>query len=52
MAAATSSITESSPFIIRTSFTLPQVTIGIAEWASKHNIRKAVTLVSDYGSRI
>ena len=49
MAAATSSITESSPFIIRTSFTLPQVTIGIAEWASKHNIRKAVTLVSDYG---
>ena len=49
MAAATSSITEASPFVVRTSFTLPQVTIGIAEWASKNKIRSAVTLVSDYG---
>ena len=32
MAAATSSITEASPWIVRTSFTLPQVTLGIAEW--------------------
>jgi branched-chain amino acid transport system substrate-binding protein len=52
MAAATSSITEASPYIVRTSFTLPQVTLGIAEWASKNNIRKAVTLVSDYGPGI
>jgi branched-chain amino acid transport system substrate-binding protein len=29
MAAATSSITEASPYIVRTSFTLPQVTVGI-----------------------
>jgi branched-chain amino acid transport system substrate-binding protein len=49
MAAATSSITEASPFIIRTSFTLPQVTIGIADWAAKNKIKKAVTLVSEYG---
>jgi branched-chain amino acid transport system substrate-binding protein len=49
MAAATSSITEASPYIVRSSFTLPQATVAIAEWASKHNIRKAVTLVSDYG---
>ena len=49
MAAATSMITESSPFIIRTSFTLPQATIGIAEWAAKNKIKKAVTLVSDFG---
>ena len=49
MAAATSSITEASPFIIRTSFTLPQVTIGMAEWAAKNKIRKVVTLVADYG---
>ena len=49
MAAATSSITEASPYIVRTSFTLPQVTIGIAEWASKNKIKKAVTLVADYG---
>lgn len=52
MAAATSSITEASPFIVRSSFTLPQVTLGIAEWAAKNNIRKAVTLVSDYGPGI
>ena len=49
MAAATSAITEASPFIVRSSFTLPQVTIGIAEWASQNKIRKAVTLVADYG---
>ena len=49
MAAATSMITESSPFIIRTSFTLPQATIGIAEWAAKNKIKKVVTLVSDFG---
>ncbi len=49
MAAATSSITEASPYIVRTSFTLPQVTIGIAEWAAHNKIRKAVTLVADYG---
>ena len=49
MAAATSSITEASPFIIRTSFTLPQVTISIADWAAKNGIKKVVTLVADYG---
>ena len=49
MAAATSSITEASPFIVRTSFTLPQVTVGIADWAAKNKIKKAVTLVADYG---
>ena len=52
MAAATSSITEASPYIVRTSFTLPQVTVGIAEWAAKNKIRKAVTLVTDYGPGI
>lgn len=52
MAAATSSIIEASPFIVRTSFTLPQATVGIAEWAPKNAIRKVVTLVSDYGPGI
>lgn len=52
MAAATSSIIEASPFIVRTSFTLPQATLGIAEWAPKNGIRKVVTLVSDYGPGI
>jgi branched-chain amino acid transport system substrate-binding protein len=52
MAAATSSITEASPFIIRTSFTLPQAAVGMADWAPKNGIKKVVTLVSDYGPGI
>ncbi|WP_198968652.1 ABC transporter substrate-binding protein [Xylophilus sp. ASV27] len=49
MAAATSSITEASPFVVRSSFTLPQVTVSMADWAPKNGIKKVVTLVSDYG---
>jgi branched-chain amino acid transport system substrate-binding protein len=52
MAAATSSIIDASPYAIRTSFTLPQVTLGIAEWASKNGIKNVVTLVTDYGPGI
>ncbi|HWH42923.1 MAG TPA: ABC transporter substrate-binding protein [Usitatibacter sp.] len=48
MAAATSIIPQRSPFIVRSGFTLPQVTAPIAEWAAKNGIRKVVTLVSDY----
>jgi branched-chain amino acid transport system substrate-binding protein len=49
MAAATSSITQASPYIVRTSFTLPQVSVAIADWAPKNGIKKVVTLVTDYG---
>ncbi|MFY9512410.1 MAG: ABC transporter substrate-binding protein [Rubrivivax sp.] len=49
MAAATSSITEASPYVVRTSFTLPQAAVSIAEWANKNGIKKTVTLVADYG---
>ena len=52
MAAATSSITEASPYIIRTSFTLPQASVALADWAPKNGIKKVVTLVSDYGPGI
>ena len=52
MAAATSSITLASPFVVRTSFTLPQAAVGIADWAPKNGIRKVVSLVSDYGPGI
>ena len=48
MAAATSSITEASPYVVRTSFTLPQVSVALADWAPKNGIKKVVTLVSDY----
>ncbi|HTS21035.1 MAG TPA: ABC transporter substrate-binding protein [Casimicrobiaceae bacterium] len=49
MAAATAIITSKSPYIVRSGFTLPQVTWPIAEWAAKNKIRKVVTLVTDYG---
>ena len=49
MSAATSMITQSSPYIVRTSFTLPQVSVSLADWAAKNGIKKVVTLVSDYG---
>ena len=52
MAAATSIVTEASPYIVRTSMTIPQVTIGVAEWAPKNNIKTVVTLVTDYGPGI
>ena len=52
MNAATSVITTRSPYIIRTSMTLPQVTAPIAQWALKNGIKKAFSLVSDYGPGI
>ncbi len=52
MAAATSSITEASPYFVRTSFTLPQASVSLADWAPKNGIKKVVTLVSDYGPGI
>ncbi|MCC0006301.1 MAG: ABC transporter substrate-binding protein [Methylobacteriaceae bacterium] len=52
MAAGTAIITEASPFVVRTSFTLPQNTMPIAQWAVKNGIKKVVTLVSDYGPGI
>jgi branched-chain amino acid transport system substrate-binding protein len=52
MAAGTASITQASPYIVRTSFTTAQTTSGIAEWAPKNGIKSAVTLVSDYAPGI
>ncbi|VTU31627.1 ABC transporter substrate-binding protein [Variovorax sp. RA8] len=49
MAAATSSITEASPYIVRTSFTLPQVSVAMGDWAPKNGVKSVVTLVADYG---
>jgi branched-chain amino acid transport system substrate-binding protein len=52
MAAATSSVTDASPFIVRSGFTQPQVNVPMAEWAAQNGIKKVVTLVSDYGPGI
>ena len=51
-AAATSAITTTSPYIVRTSFTLPQATVPLADWAAKNGIKKVVTFVADYGPGI
>jgi len=52
MAAATSMITEQSPFVVRGGFTLPQVTSPLANWAWQAGIKKVVTLVTDFGPGI
>ncbi len=52
MAAGTSIITERSPYIVRTSFTLPQSSVIIADWAVQNGIKKVVTAVSDYAPGI
>ena len=52
MLAATSSIINSTPYMVRVSMTLPQASVIIADWAPKNGIKKVVTLVSDYGPGI
>jgi branched-chain amino acid transport system substrate-binding protein len=49
MNAATSIITMKSPYSVRTSLTLPQVTESLGAWAYRSGVRKAYTMVSDYG---
>jgi branched-chain amino acid transport system substrate-binding protein len=51
-AAGTSIITEKSPYIVRTSFTLAQSTVPMADWAAKNGIKKVVSMVSDYAPGI
>ena len=49
MAAATQVIPQRSDFIVRTGFTLPQVTGPIADWAWKSGIKRVFMMVTDYG---
>jgi len=49
MVAGTGMIVGTSPYFVRVSFTLPQQTIPIAQWASANGMKTAVSLVSDYG---
>ena len=49
MNAATSAVTTKSPYIVRTSMALPQITAPIATWAAKNGIKKVYTVVADYG---
>ena len=49
MNAATSIITTKSPYMIRTSVTLPQVMETFGTWAAKGGTKKCYTMVTDYG---
>jgi branched-chain amino acid transport system substrate-binding protein len=49
MNAATSIITTKSDFSTRTSMTLPMVGATLGNWAYKNGVRKAYTMVADYG---
>src|SRR5262245_43529232 len=48
MNAATAIITTKSPYIVRSSLTIPQVEEAFAPWVYKNGTRKVYTLVSDY----
>jgi branched-chain amino acid transport system substrate-binding protein len=48
MNAATAIITTKSPYIVRTSLTIPQVDEVFGTWVYNSGVRKVYTLVSDY----
>lgn len=48
MNAATSIITERSPYFVRVSWTLAQSAATIGDWAAKNGIRRVFSLVSDF----
>ena len=52
MLAATSVVTERSPFIVRVSFSVPQTVVPLADWAAANGIKSVMTLVSDYAPGI
>jgi len=49
MNAATSIVTTKSPYMVRTSMTIPQLNDALGIWAAKHGVGKAYTMVTDYG---
>jgi len=49
MNAETSVITEKSPYIVRTSLTIPQVNYPFGKWVYDQGVRNVYTLVADYG---
>ena len=53
MNAATAIITTKSPYMVRTSLTIPQLDETLGAWAAKNaGVKKAYTMVSDYGPGI
>jgi branched-chain amino acid transport system substrate-binding protein len=52
MAAATSIIPQRSPFIVRSGFTVPQITAPIAQWGAKQGLKRVISMVTDYAPGI
>src|SRR2546428_619167 len=49
LAAALAVITTKSPYMVRTSFTVPQLNETLGTWAYKNGAKKIFTMVSDFG---
>ena len=49
MNAATAIVTTKSPYMVRTSVTIPQLNETFGAWAFRNGVKKAYTMVSDYG---
>jgi branched-chain amino acid transport system substrate-binding protein len=49
MNAATSIVTTKSPYLVRVSMTLPQITSPLGQWARKSGIENVYSMVLDYG---
>lgn len=52
MVAATSIIPGKSPYIVRSAQTIPQIASVAGDWAAKNNVKRAISIVSDYGPGI
>ncbi len=52
MNAATSSITKKSPYLARTSLTIPQLQYSFGKWAAKNGVKNVYTMVANYGPGI
>jgi branched-chain amino acid transport system substrate-binding protein len=48
MLSSTSAAIDKSPYFVRTSCTLAQSSVTIADWAMKNGVKKVVTLTSDF----
>lgn len=52
MNAATAIVISKSPYMVRTSMTIPQLNQTLGTWAEKNGVKKAYTMVADFGPGI
>jgi branched-chain amino acid transport system substrate-binding protein len=52
MNAATAIVTTKSPYMVRASFTIPQLNQTLGTWAAQHGLKSAYVMVTDYGPGI